>query len=109
VSPEALSTGERLAEVRQYLGIELAQAEAETGIPEVDLTAIETGQRPPGDLELARLARCYGHPTGYFLRPPDPLDPSAVSVLARLTDGLTDHDREEALRFAAYLRDASED
>jgi hypothetical protein len=32
-----------------------------------------------------------------------------VSVLARLTDGLTDHDRQEALRFAAYLRDALED
>lgn len=109
MSPEASSTGERLAEVRQYLGIELAQAEAETGIPKADLTAIETGQRPPNDLELPRLARCYGHPVGYFRRPRDPLDSSAVSVLARLTDGLTDHDRQEALRFAAYLRDASED
>jgi len=109
VSPEASSTGERLAEVRQYLGIGLAQAEAETGIPEAYLTAIETGQRPPDDLELGRLARCYGHPVSYFLRPPDPLDPSAVSVLARLTEGLTEHDRQEALRFAAYLRDASED
>lgn len=109
MSAGASSTGEVLAEVRQYLRIGLAQAEAETGISGADLTAIETDQRPPDDLELARLARCYGHPAGYFLRPPDPLDPSAVSVLARLTDGLTDHDRQEALRFVAYLRDASGD
>lgn len=105
----ASAVGGRLAEVREYLGIELAQAEVETGLPAADLAAIESGERPPDDLELARLARFYGHPVGYFLRAPDPLDASAVSVLARLTDGLTEHDRQEALRFAAYLRDASED
>lgn len=102
------SLGERLADAREYLGVSSAEVQTETGILVDELSKIEANQRSVDDLELGRLERLYGYPVGFFHHPREPLDESTVLILARLTNGLTRHDRREAQRFAEYLRDASE-
>jgi transcriptional regulator with XRE-family HTH domain len=99
----------RLRDAREYVGLDVGGAAAAAGVPESELEALESGQRAPDDLELERLARAYGYGPGYFARDPEPLDESAVAAFARLGEVLSEHDRQEAMLFAAYLRDASED
>jgi transcriptional regulator with XRE-family HTH domain len=100
---------ERLRAAREYVGLDLPNAAASAGMTEPELEALEAGVRIPDDLELERLARAYGYRRGHFARPPEPLDEAAVAVVARLGDSMSEHDRGEAMLFAAYLRDAGDD
>jgi transcriptional regulator with XRE-family HTH domain len=105
----ATSLPARLREAREYVGLAVADAAAAAGMADPELDAIERGARPPDELELERLARAYGYARGHFARPPQPLDEGTVAVVARLGEAMSDHDRREAMLFAAYLRDAGED
>lgn len=100
---------QRLREARAYVGLERTDAAAAAGMAEAELASTEHGEREPDDLELERLARAYGYARGYFGRPVEPLDAATVAVVARLGDGMSEHDRREAMLFAAYLRDAADD
>jgi transcriptional regulator with XRE-family HTH domain len=100
---------QRLREAREYVGLERTDAAAAAGMSEAALDAAERGKREPDDLELERLARAYGYARRHFARPAEPLDAATVAVVARLGDGMSDHDRREATMFAAYLRDAAGD
>lgn len=99
----------RLREAREYVGFAIAEAAAASGIAAQELDAIETGRVPIDDLTLQRLGRAYGLRTTYFTSSEDELRAEAVVVLGRLGGELTGHDRDEALRFAAYLRHALDD
>jgi len=99
----------RLREAREYVGFAIAEAAAASGIAARELDAIEAGRVPIDDLALQRLGRAYGLRTTYFTASEDELRAEAVVVLGRLGGELTGHDRDEALRFAAYLQHALDD
>jgi transcriptional regulator with XRE-family HTH domain len=89
----------RLRDAREYVGLGTTDAAAASGIAEDNLAAIEAGRIAVDDLTLQRLGRAYGLRTSYFTASDDELRAGEV----------TGHDRDEALRFAAYLRHALDD
>ena len=105
----AVTISERLRTARVYVGMSAADVAAGTGIGEDDLAGIEGGTRKVDELELQRLARLYGYSAAYFHGYEEPLPDDAVTILTRLTRELTEPDRQEALRFAAYLRQAPDE
>lgn len=105
----AWALAERLRATREYVCLDLGGAAAAAGIAVEELAALERGERAADELTLERLARAYGYGRGYFLREPDPLDDAGIAVVARLGEFMTEHDRGEALLFAACLRDAVDD
>ena len=99
----------RLRDAREYVGLGTEDAAAASGMAEDDLAAIEAGRIAVDDLTLQRLGRTYGLRTSYFTASDDELRAEAVVVLGRLAGEVIGHDRDEALRFAAYLRHALDD
>jgi hypothetical protein len=55
----------------------------------------------------SELARAFGCDEIYLVRVPE-LPAAAVTALARMGEALSDHDRDEARRFAAYLAHATD-
>jgi transcriptional regulator with XRE-family HTH domain len=100
-------TSTRIRETRAYLAITLEDAAAAASIRQEQLQQIEQGQRTVDDLTIQRLARAFGCVPAYLTSEPVQ-DEDTIAVLARLTGGLTGPDRLEALRFASYLRHATE-
>lgn len=98
--------GERLREARKYLGLKQEEVAGYLKIQRTALTDIENGQRKVEAIELARLAKLYRQPVGFFAGEDDagsalPLD---VAHLARQAADLSQEDRNELGRFAEYLR-----
>ena len=98
--------GDRLREARKYLGLKQEEVATYLKIPRTALTDIESGQRRVEAIELARLAKLYRQPVGYFTGEDEasaslPVD---VAHLARQAAGLSQQDRNELGRFAEYLR-----
>jgi transcriptional regulator with XRE-family HTH domain len=98
--------GERLRDARKYLGLKQEEVATYLKIQRTALTDIENGQRKVEAIELARLARLYRQPVGYFTGE----DASAANLpvdvahLARQAISLSQQDRDELGRFAEYLR-----
>ncbi len=98
--------GDRLREARKYLGLKQDEVATYLKIPRTALTDIENGQRRVEALELARLAKLYRQPVGFFTGE----DATAASLpidvahLARKAADLSEQDRNELGRFAEYLR-----
>ena len=98
--------GDRLKEARKYLGLKQEEVATYLKIPRTALTDIENGQRRVEAIELARLAKLYRQPVGYFAGEDEasaslPID---VAHLARRAADLSVKDRDELGRFAEYLR-----
>jgi transcriptional regulator with XRE-family HTH domain len=98
--------GDRLREARKYLGLKQEEVATYLKIPRSALSDIESGQRRVEVIELARLAKLYRQPVGYFTGEDDasaslPVD---VAHLARKAANLSQQDRDELSRFAEYLR-----
>lgn len=98
--------GERLREARKYLGLKQEEVAGYLKIQRTALTDIENGQRKVEAIELAKLAKLYRQPVGFFTGEDDagsalPLD---VAHLARKAADLSQEDRDELGRFAEYLR-----
>ena len=100
-------TSRRIRETRAYLAITLEDAAAAADIQQEQLQLIEQGRRTVDDLTVQRLARAFGCVPAYLTSEPAE-DKDTIAVLARLTGDLTGPDRAEALRFASYLRHATE-
>lgn len=103
---ERRKLGDRLKEARKYLGLKQEEVASYLKIPRTSLTDIESGQRRVEAIELARLAKLYRQPVGYFTGEDEasahlPID---VAHLARRAAALSEKDREELGRFAEYLR-----
>ncbi len=95
--------GARLKEIREYLNLSQHDVAAATGIPRSAVSDIERGIRKVDSLELRKFSRLYRYPVGYLLgEEAEEIGPA--SALARAVVDLTDHDREELLRFAEFLR-----
>jgi transcriptional regulator with XRE-family HTH domain len=108
-SDPQVALGKRLRDARKELGLSQGQVSEKSGIGRVAISEIEAGRRKVGSLELARLARLFGHEPEHFLnavevdRPHTYASPK-LSVLARTARQLSEHDQEQLLRFAEYLR-----
>lgn len=100
-----MSIGERLVEVREYLCLTTAEAAAAAGLSFDALASIEDGGREPDELELQRLARSYDYPAAYFR---EGSTAPAPACLLRGPAELTERDRQEFTRFAAFLHDTSD-
>ena len=102
--------GERLREARKYLGFNQEDVAAYLKIPRTALGDIESGQRRVEAIELARLAKLYKQPVGYFTGEDAAAAalPTNVLFLARQAAALSDQDKEEVSRFVEYLRARSQ-
>src|SRR6185437_1922298 len=96
--------GDRLREARKYLGLKQEEVATYLKIPRTALTDIENGQRRVEAIELARLAKLYRQPVGYFTGEDAAANlPIDVAHLARKAADLSEQDRSELGRFAEYL------
>lgn len=96
--------GERLREVRTYLGLKQAEVAAHLRISRTALSDIENGKRRIEATELSRLARLYRHPVTYFTGE-DTTTAVPIDVTQLVPDAaqLSPEDRDELRRFAEYL------
>lgn len=102
--------GDRLREMRKYLGLKQEEVAAYLKIPRTALTDIENGQRRVEAIELTRLAKLYRQPVSFFIGEDAAAAalPADVAHLARKVINLSEQDREELGRFADYLRARSQ-
>lgn len=101
--------GERLREAREYVGLSQEAVANELQIPRPSVSAMESGKRKVSMIELQHLARLYKRPYAYFLGEEDDSwqeNDATVKALFRATRGLSEHDREQVVRFAEFLRSA---
>lgn len=96
---------DRLRREREYLGLSQEQVAAVMNVPRAAVSAFETGRRKVSSVELARLAKLYGTTTDRLLGG-EPVVDDSTTQLFRATKSLSDHDKEQVLRFAEFLSSA---
>jgi len=103
---ERRQLGEKLREVRKYVGLSQEEVAVLLKLPRTALTDIENGQRKVEALELKRMAELYRQPVSYFTGEDAAAAPLSADVahLARQAASLSAKDREELGRFAEFLR-----
>ena len=102
---EQMALARRLRFAREYIGLLQEDVAAALGIPRASVSAIESGKRRVSSLELRRLGRLYRRPVAWLLDGQGAaLEPDAA--LLRATEALSDHDKEQVLRFAEFLAGA---
>lgn len=105
---EQIKLGRRIREAREYLGLSQEFVADQLAIPRPSVSAMETGKRKVGSLELKELARLLKRPVSYFLGEDDHEVESEETfrVLYRTARALSEQDREQVLKFAQFLRRA---
>ena len=101
----SLELAERVRAEREYLGLSQEQVSRALNVSRAAVSAIETGRRKVSSVELARLAKLYGTSTDRLLGNVLPTDDS-VTQLFRATRDLSDHDKDQVLRFAEFLNNS---
>ena len=101
-----LELAERLRTEREYLGLSQEQVARALSLSRAAVSAIETGRRKVSGVELGRLAKLYGTSTDRLLGTAAPADES-VTQLFRATKNLSDHDKDQVLRFAEFLSNSA--
>lgn len=94
--------GQRLRQIREYLGLSQQYVTAATGISRSAISEIERGNRKVDSLELRKLARAYQTSVGRLLGEVEEAE-GAFSALERAMVDLTPQDQDEVLRFAEFL------
>ena len=69
------------------------------------MSAFESGKRRVSPLELRRLGRLYRRPVAWLLNE-EGAELEMDAPLRRVTETLSDHDKEQVLRFAELLAGA---
>ena len=102
---DRVKLGARLREAREYISLSQGVVATHLGIPRSALSQIESGRRRIDALELKRIAELYKQPVTYFTGEISAVtEPNKdVAHLARSVSRLSEHDREELIRFADYL------
>ena len=102
---DRVKLGARLREAREYISLSQGVVATHLGIPRSALSQIESGRRRIDALELKRIAELYKQPVSYFTGEISAVtEPNKdVAHLARSVSRLSEHDREELIRFADYL------
>lgn len=98
---ERLEVATRLREAREFLGLTQADVAAALGVQRTSINAMEAGKRNVNGVELRRLARLYRRPVEWLLGVDSP--PPAADALYRLTEKLSETDRQQVVRFAEFL------
>ncbi len=102
---EEMALAQRLRDAREYVGLLQEDVATALEIPRASVSAIESGKRRVSSLELRRLGRLYRRPVAWLLgEDSEEVDMSAP--LYRATETLSDHDKEQVLRFAEFLAGA---
>ncbi len=96
---------ERLRMAREAAKLSQDDVARELLLPRPAISQIENGHRRVEALELARLAKLYGRPLGFFADE----EPMGADALYRTTAALSEKDRAEVLRFAEFLRQKADD
>lgn len=96
---------ERLRFEREYLGLSQDQVARVLDLPRAAVSAFETGRRKVSSVELARLAKLYGTTPDRLLGSEAPVD-ERTTRLFRATKKLSDHDKDQVLRFVEFLSNA---
>lgn len=96
---------ERLRSEREYLGLSQDQVARALDLPRAAVSAFETGRRKVSSVELARLAKLYGTTPDRLLGSEAPVD-ERTNRLFRATKKLSDHDKDQVLRFVEFLSNA---
>ena len=96
--------GRRLREAREYLGLSQEFVADELDVPRASVSAMETGKRKVGSLELKQLARLYKRPVGFFLEEEPQEEPEELATLLRASRTLDEDDRKQLVRFAQFLK-----
>lgn len=96
---------ERLRAEREYLGLSQDQVARVLELPRAAVSAFETGRRKVSSIELARLAKLYGTTPDRLLGSEAPVD-ERTTRLFRATKKLSDHDKDQVLRFVEFLSNA---
>jgi transcriptional regulator with XRE-family HTH domain len=106
IPPAENSLGQALAErlrtEREYLGLSQDQVARALELPRAAVSAYETGRRKVSSVELARLAALYGTTPNRLLGSDVPVD-DRTTQLFRATNKLSDHDKDQVLRFVEFL------
>ena len=99
---------QRLREAREYLGLSQELVAEKLGIPRPAVSAIETGKRKVSGLELKQLAHLYQRSVDYLLGTGELKESQdeLYKALYRATRPLNEADREQVLKFAAFLQNA---
>lgn len=109
VDNERETLGRKLREAREYLDLAQDEVARILNIPRSAISLIESGQRKVEALELKRLAELYQRSVNSFTgdEGQDASLPDEVEHLARAATELSKEDRDELVRFAAFLRSRS--
>lgn len=103
-SPQA-AIARRLREAREDLGLSQDEVARALGFTRPTVSAIEACKRQVTSVEMREFARLYRRDYDYLMD--GTLVESRVdSALFRLTDGLSETDKEQVLRFARFLQSA---
>lgn len=104
------SMGVRLREAREFLGLSQEAVAEALRIPRASISAIESGRRKVGSLELREFARIYKRPLDWFYGSGEEpiVEDETVTALFRATSNLKPEDKEQVLRFAEFLRGAGQ-
>ena len=92
----------RAREARDFAGVTQSAVATALGVPRSAVSAIENGDRRVTAVELKKMADFYGRPVGWFLGEAHD-DHGVEDALFRASKQLSDHDREQVLRFAEFL------
>ena len=109
VDNERETLGRKLREAREYLDLAQDEVAKILNVPRSAISLIESGQRKVEALELKRLAELYQRSVNSFTgdEGQDANLPDEVEHLARAATELSKEDRDELVRFAAFLRSRS--
>lgn len=108
VANEANDIGARLRKARETLGLTQSDVAEHLGIPRTAIVAMEAGTRRVTAAELDRLASLYRRSSEWLLGREPSADVEASAVLYRMTQDMTDLQRQQVLRFAEFIASGAE-
>lgn len=109
VDQQRVELGSRIRKAREYIGLSQDDVASVLGISRPAVTLIEAGERKVEAIELRKLAALFGTTVDMLLDGEKSAaeETDKLAYLARATQGLSESDMEQLLRFTDYLRNSS--
>lgn len=109
VDRQRAELGARLRQAREYVGLSQDDVASVLGISRPAVTLIESGGRKVEAIELSKLASLFGTTAEFLLTGQKVVmaDDEKLAYLARATQGLSESDLDQLLRFTDYLRNSA--